>query len=453
MKPTPTSAPTLIETYNLSNSAVVEIPNDDITEPISLTLDKQCDSIRDLAVTVSIEYPQVGHLSIGLFSPDGTNATIMNQPSGDSDKSSGDKSDLSKLNSLTFFDSADFADPDTIGAGVDTSEDVPQGNFYSVGNGAKDELGVTLVGNPNSLTDFKGNKKGEGTWSLFVLNNGKRTGTIHSVELTIECAVTAPPPVCPFCPDGLDDPDIKIPVDDMPTCQNASDFAATLTSTDPDCETLKLAEPTCCPPPVTTTQATITTPETTTSTTDATTTAIATTTDSTTTAIATTRFPPSCIVAPMEAAEGCVEAQSSDLNSCNFGRDQFDTITTDGTTYCGSLSSFTSTTSRSRDFDYYIFTVPSGGASILFEYKLTGLGDVNFKLRKLVDDNESCGSINEGFGAPGFFVDNDSSSGLIPANDLPGGRYQLWVFPDTFLLECGTRTNFYEISVKFTPID
>ena len=79
--PTPTSAPTLIETYNLSNSTVVDIPKDDIAEPISLTLDEKCDSIQDITVTVNIEYPQVGHLTIGLFSPDGKNSTLMNQES------------------------------------------------------------------------------------------------------------------------------------------------------------------------------------------------------------------------------------------------------------------------------------------------------------------------------------------------------------------------------------
>ena len=453
MKPTPTSAPTLIETYTLSNSTVVEIPKDDITEPISLTLDQPCDSIQDLAVTVSIEHPQVGHLSIKLFSPDGKNATLMDRPSGDSDKSSGDKSDLSKLNPLTFFDSSESKDPDTIGVDVGTSEDVPQDTFYSVGNGAKDEFGVTLVGNPNSLSGFKGNN-GEGTWTLGVSNNGKKTGTIHSVELTVECAIAAPPPVCSFCPDGLDNPDFELPSeDDMPsTCQDASDVAATLTSTDPLCvETFQLiAEQYCCPP-VTTTQATITTPET--------------TTDATTTAIATTQAP-SCIVATREAAEGCVQNKVNDFNGCGSSRIDVDDIEPDGTTYCGSLSTFTgrdvdSGVLSSRDVDYFIFSVPRG--QIEFRLQLTGdLFKANFEMRKLADADEPCGVIDNtgfsnGFGSSTedtrealFFVDNlkvDSISGM--------SKYRVRVFPDDESgLECGTeKTYSYQFSVKFTPFD
>ena len=441
--PTPTSAPTLIETYNLSSSTVVEIPKDDIAEPISLTLDGKCDSIQDITVIVNIEYPQVGHLSIGLFSPDGKNGTLMNQPSGDSDKSSGDKSDLSKLNSLTFNDSADSSDPDTIGAGADTSEDVPQGTFYSVGNGAKDEFGVTLVGNPNSLSDFKGNKNGEGTWSLFVLNNGKKTGTIHSVELTVECAIAAPPPVCSFCPDGLDDPDIEIPVDEMPTCQDASDFAATLTSTDEDCKSLKLAEPTCCPPPVTTTQATITTPETTT---DATTTAITTTPGATTTAVTTTQASV-CVVAPKEAAEGCVT--DNGLNGCrdpgsSFGpanSQAFDIITA-GETYCGSVSTYPRQFGFTFDSDNYVLTVPVR-RDFKFELKLTGdTFNANLSVRKLLDESQPCGSSFSVF-------ERDTTSEVEQTELLSIGTYKITVIPNERSgLECGTgKTYSYELKV------
>ena len=52
---------------------------------------------------------------------------------------------------------------------------------------------------------------------------------------------------CSFCPSGLPDPTLVLPVEDGTTCLQAQEYAATLTVDDGSCATVKLAEAMCCP--------------------------------------------------------------------------------------------------------------------------------------------------------------------------------------------------------------
>ena len=52
---------------------------------------------------------------------------------------------------------------------------------------------------------------------------------------------------CSFCPSGLTDPTIVLPVEDATTCLQAQEYAATLSTDDAICSTVKLAEELCCP--------------------------------------------------------------------------------------------------------------------------------------------------------------------------------------------------------------
>ena len=52
---------------------------------------------------------------------------------------------------------------------------------------------------------------------------------------------------CHFCMDGMPDPDLVLPTPDGETCQQASDYAHTLTVDDAMCPTVLAAEALCCP--------------------------------------------------------------------------------------------------------------------------------------------------------------------------------------------------------------
>ena len=56
---------------------------------------------------------------------------------------------------------------------------------------------------------------------------------------------------CHFCMDGMPDPDLVLPIPDGETCQQASDYAHTLTVDDAMCPTVLAAEALCCPAGVT----------------------------------------------------------------------------------------------------------------------------------------------------------------------------------------------------------
>ena len=59
---------------------------------------------------------------------------------------------------------------------------------------------------------------------------------------------------CLFCLDGMPDPDFVLPTPDGETCQQAYDYAHTLTVNDAMCPTVLAAEVLCCPPTTSTTE-------------------------------------------------------------------------------------------------------------------------------------------------------------------------------------------------------
>ncbi len=102
-------------------------------------------------------------------------------------------------------------------------------------------------------------------------------GIIHVIDKVLLPAAdvastettSTPCPICSFCPDGLNDPELVLPDDAGTTCLEAQLYASTLTENDELCPTVKLAEMLCCPPcptdgDATTTAATTEAPDTTT---------------------------------------------------------------------------------------------------------------------------------------------------------------------------------------------
>ena len=69
----------------------------------------------------------------------------------------------------------------------------------------------------------------------------------HLQTATATTTTAAASTSCSFCPSGLTDPTIVLPVEDATTCLQAQEYAATLSSTDAICSTVKLAEELCCP--------------------------------------------------------------------------------------------------------------------------------------------------------------------------------------------------------------
>lgn len=76
------------------------------------------------------------------------------------------------------------------------------------------------------------------------INKKKRhLQTATATTTTTAAAATS----CSFCPSGLTDPTIVLPVEDATTCLQAQEYAATLSTDDAICSTVKLAEELCCP--------------------------------------------------------------------------------------------------------------------------------------------------------------------------------------------------------------
>ena len=59
---------------------------------------------------------------------------------------------------------------------------------------------------------------------------------------------------CPFCPDGVADPELTLPGPEEATCGQAAAYAATLSADDEFCPTVRIGETLCCPPGIETTQ-------------------------------------------------------------------------------------------------------------------------------------------------------------------------------------------------------
>ena len=73
--------------------------------------------------------------------------------------------------------------------------------------------------------------------------NKKKKRHLQTTATTTAAASTS----CSFCPSGLTDPTIVLPVEDATTCLQAQEYAATLSTDDAICSTVKLAEELCCP--------------------------------------------------------------------------------------------------------------------------------------------------------------------------------------------------------------
>ena len=164
------------------------------SDTLFLPGDEDCSSIDNVVVTFAVDFSTVGALVATLTGPDGTIAILLDQPAGDRVGTGfKDISDLSPSNPLTFDDSDGTAlDPDTIGLGILSADDVPEGVYYSVGNGKKSPPGVgtTIKGNPESLTDAFVGKSAAGSWGFALENTStgsNGSGSLFSVELTFEC--------------------------------------------------------------------------------------------------------------------------------------------------------------------------------------------------------------------------------------------------------------------------
>ena len=72
-----------------------------------------------------------------------------------------------------------------------------------------------------------------------------------SMSMSHSMSVSTDDTKCHFCMDGMPDPDLVLPTPDGETCQQASDYAHTLTVDDAMCPTVLAAEALCCPAGVT----------------------------------------------------------------------------------------------------------------------------------------------------------------------------------------------------------
>jgi uncharacterized surface protein with fasciclin (FAS1) repeats len=79
------------------------------------------------------------------------------------------------------------------------------------------------------------------------LHRRRRVQGIKKRQLQTATTTAAASTVCNFCPSGIVDPTLVLPVEDATTCLQAQEYAATLTSDDSICATVKLAEDLCCP--------------------------------------------------------------------------------------------------------------------------------------------------------------------------------------------------------------
>jgi hypothetical protein len=71
------------------------------------------------------------------------------------------------------------------------------------------------------------------------------------MSMSMSMSVSTTDDKCPFCLDGMPDPDFVLPTPDGETCQQAYDYAHTLTVNDVMCPTVLAAEALCCPVGVT----------------------------------------------------------------------------------------------------------------------------------------------------------------------------------------------------------
>jgi len=152
---------------------------------LPVKLEEGCDcNVANVAIAIGIDHQNVGDLFMLLFPfvSASDQVVLVNQPTS--------TANLVSSNKITFDDTPDAntKDPQTLGVGLGTDEDILAGTYYVQGTntatiGADYPDLVNGLGKFNSLT-------AAGNWrlSVFDLVQNGDTGTIQSVELTITCA-------------------------------------------------------------------------------------------------------------------------------------------------------------------------------------------------------------------------------------------------------------------------
>jgi len=198
---TTTSCPPLYVVNGTGLPAAIPDPNPDyyfnfftgptlVTLPVELEEGCGC-TIDNVAIAIGIDHPFVGILTMALLPPD-FNFTFPNDDDAvllvyyqEYD------ANLVSSNKITFGDTPDAntKDPQTLGAGLGTDEDILAGTYYALGN-ITATIGADYPDLVNGLGKFKG-ETAAGDWTFGVFPPSPVNGTVESVELTITCASTS----------------------------------------------------------------------------------------------------------------------------------------------------------------------------------------------------------------------------------------------------------------------
>jgi len=163
-----------------------------VTLPVELEEGCGC-TIDNVAIAIGIDHPFVGYLAMALLPPD-FNFTFSNDDDAVVlvyDQEEYD-ANLVSSNKITFDDTPDAntKDPQTLGAGLGTDEDILAGTYYALGNDTA-TIGADYPDLVNGLGKFKGETAaGDWTFGVFPVPFPVN-GTVESVELTITCASTS----------------------------------------------------------------------------------------------------------------------------------------------------------------------------------------------------------------------------------------------------------------------
>ena len=154
-----------------------------------------CDNcaVQNVAIDVAIDTERISDLTMRLFSPDGKEVLLVDQPPSGAN--------LSPDVPITFDDSDTFTPPLELGLGLFSSEDIPAGTYNAEGVG----LGSGTYPNPGGLVKFNG-LNAKGVWTFEVYDNvpGPVGAFVESVELTITCSPLL------TCPGGPGDGSVSV---------------------------------------------------------------------------------------------------------------------------------------------------------------------------------------------------------------------------------------------------
>ena len=144
--------------------------------PLPVDIEEDC-TVENVAIDIAIEHERVGDLTMRLFSPDGGEVVLVDEP--------GSSANLVPGNTITFDDSFSGAkDPQTLGDDVDANDDILAGTFFA----------RRTRKNPEGLGKFNG-MEAEGEWVFTATDNLQNAiGVIASVELELEITCEDPKP-------------------------------------------------------------------------------------------------------------------------------------------------------------------------------------------------------------------------------------------------------------------